>query len=86
LKIAAAGVQTVTPEQHARCIVAAAPHLPDILYVCSQLYVEEHGLSAEQLDILPDMDSICSDMSSYGYAHGPAASQSLSIRYFVKLL
>lgn len=58
--------QTLTPVQHARCMVSAAPHLPDILYICSQLYVEEHGLPPDHLDLLPDMDAICSDMSSYG--------------------
>lgn len=55
----------MTPIQHARCIVAAAPHLPDILYISSQVYTEEAGLIGDPIDLLPDMSTICSDMSSY---------------------
>ena len=60
--------QTLTPVQHARCIVAAAPFLPDIMYICSVVYLQEHGLPIEQLDLLPDMESLRSDMSSHGCA------------------
>ncbi len=65
--------QTITPIQHARCIVAAAPHLPDILYICSQLYVEEADLAAD-IDALPDMNTIFSDMSSY-WSAAPSSCQ-----------
>ncbi|EIE23618.1 hypothetical protein COCSUDRAFT_41804 [Coccomyxa subellipsoidea C-169] len=61
--------ETITPIQHARCIVAAAPHLPDILYICSQLYIEEADLAAD-IDALPDMNTIFSDMSSYWWVTG----------------
>ncbi|KAK9905784.1 hypothetical protein WJX75_006257 [Coccomyxa subellipsoidea] len=61
--------ETITPIQHAHCIVAAAPHLPDILYICSQLYIEEAGLTKD-IDLLPDMNTICSDMSSYWWVTG----------------
>jgi hypothetical protein len=67
-------VQTITPIQHAHCIVAAAPHLPDILYICSQLYIEEAGLTKD-IDLLPDMNTICSDMSSYWSGPPPAPPQ-----------
>ena len=60
--------QTLTPVQHARCIVAASPFLPDIMYICSVVYLQEHGLPIEQLDLLPDMESLRSDMSSHGCA------------------
>ncbi|BDA47538.1 hypothetical protein COCOBI_10-3860 [Coccomyxa sp. Obi] len=61
--------ETITPIQHARCMVAAAPHMPDILYICSQLYLEDTG-AAVDLDLLPDMNTITSAMSSYWWVTG----------------
>ena len=54
--------------QHARCIVAAAPFLPDTMYICSAVYLEDRGLPIDHLDLLPDMESLRSDISSHGCA------------------
>ena len=59
-------VQTLTPVQHARCMVAAAPFTPDIMYICSMVYLQDRGLPISHLDLLPDMESLRSDISVHG--------------------
>lgn len=70
--------ETVTPIQHARCLLAATPHMPDILYVCSQLFIEDTG-AATDLDLLPDMNTITSAMSSYWWVTGQDMLQEESL-------
>lgn len=59
----ASGMQTLTKVQHARCMVAAAPFTPDIMYICSMVYLQDRGLPIGHLDLLPDMESLRSDIS-----------------------
>ena len=68
-------MQTLTPVQHAACIVAAAPFLPDTMYICSVVYLEDRGLPIDHLDLLPDMESLRSDISSHGCASLPLCIQ-----------
>ncbi len=60
-------IQTLTPLQHARCMVAALPFLPDVMYVCSVVYLQDRGLPLGHLDLLPDMESLRSDISVHGW-------------------
>ena len=60
-------MQTLTPLQHARCMVAASPFLPDIMYICSVVYLQDRGLPIGHLDLLPDMESLRSDISVHGW-------------------
>ena len=59
-------VQTLTKVQHARCMVAAAPFTPDIMYISSMVYLQDRGLPIAHLDLLPDMESLRSDISVHG--------------------
>ena len=47
-------------------MVAAAPFTPDIMYICSMVYLQDRGLPISHLDLLPDMESLRSDMSVHG--------------------
>ncbi|CAL5220819.1 g2895 [Coccomyxa viridis] len=68
--ISKALIETLTPLQHARCMVAASPFLPDVMYVCSVVYLQDRGLPLGHLDLLPDMESLRSDISVHGWVSG----------------